>query len=60
MRVSYFTDGAVPGSKEFVNTIFAAKRHRFGPQRKSGARPLRGVAAASLCALRDLRVQVIG
>lgn len=59
-RVRYFTDGAVPGSEEFVNSIFAAERHRFGPQRKSGARPLRGRDAAALCALRDLRVQVIG
>lgn len=59
-RVRYFTDGAVLGSKEFVNTIFAAERQRFGPQRKSGARPLRGVDAAGLCALRDLRVRAIG
>ena len=58
-RVRYFTDGAVLGSKKFVNTIFAAERHRFGPNRQSGARPLRGVDAADLCALRDLRVQVI-
>jgi hypothetical protein len=59
-RVRYFTDGAVLGSKEFVNSIFTAERHRFGAQRKSGARPLRGVDLPELCALRDLRVQVIG
>lgn len=35
-RVRYFTDGAVLGSKEFVNTIVTAERQRFGPQRKRG------------------------
>ena len=59
-RVRYFADGAVLGSKEFVNTIFAAERHRFGPKRQTGARPLRGVAAGSLCTLRDLRVAPLG
>ena len=59
-RVRYFSDGAVLGSKGFVNTIFKAEQHRFGPKRVTGARPLRGVEAAKLCALRDLRVQPIG
>lgn len=59
-RVRYFTDGAVLGSKGFVNSVFNAERQRFGPKRSSGARPLRGVEAAELCALRDLRLQVIG
>jgi hypothetical protein len=57
-RVRYFTDGAVIGSKEFVNEAFAGARERFGSKRKDGARKLRGAAAAasaSLWSLRDLR-----
>ncbi len=59
-RVRYFADGAVLGSKEFVNAVFAAERHRFGPKRQTGARPLRGADAGSLCTLRDLRVTPLG
>jgi hypothetical protein len=57
-RVRYFTDGAVIGSKEFVNEAFAGARERFGPKRKDGARKLRGGASAmagTLWSLRDLR-----
>lgn len=38
-RVRYFRDGAVLGTKEFVNGIFEHERHRFGPKRQTGARP---------------------
>jgi REP element-mobilizing transposase RayT len=57
-RIRYFTDGAVIGSKEFVNEAFASARDRFGPKRKDGARKLKGEAAAAgrtLWSLRDLR-----
>ena len=57
-RVRYFTDGAVIGSKEFVNEAFANARERFGARRKDGARKLRGSATASagiLWSLRDLQ-----
>ncbi len=57
-RVRYFTDGAVIGSKEFVNEAFANARERFGPKRKDGARKLKGggaMASGSLWSLRDLR-----
>ena len=37
-RVRYFTDGAVIGSKEFVNEAFARARERFSAKRKDGAR----------------------
>jgi len=60
-RVRYFTDGAVIGSKAFVNEAFAAARDRFGPRRKDGARKLRGggaPAAGVLLSARDLRVGV--
>jgi hypothetical protein len=58
-RIRYFTDGAVIGSKAFVNEAFAAARERFGPRRKDGARALRGGASAAkgvLWSARDLRV----
>ena len=57
-RIRYFTDGAVIGSKEFVNEAFASARDRFGPKRKDGARKLKGDSAAAsgiLWSLRDLR-----
>ncbi|MCB1129853.1 MAG: hypothetical protein KDN05_01915 [Verrucomicrobiae bacterium] len=56
-RVRYFTDGAVIGSRSFVNEAFANARERFGGRRKDGARRLRGgpAAAGVLWSLRDLR-----
>ena len=57
-RIRYFTEGAVIGSKEFVNEAFASARERFGPKRKDGARKLKGDSAAAsgmLWSLRDLR-----
>ncbi|WP_395737838.1 transposase [Prosthecobacter sp.] len=38
LRVRYFSDGVVLGSKEFVEGIFEAQRERFSPKRKRGAR----------------------
>jgi hypothetical protein len=61
-RIRYFTDGAVIGSKVFVNEAFAAARARFGPSRKDGARKLRGRGAAAagvLWSARDLRVDIV-
>jgi hypothetical protein len=60
-RVRYFTDGAVIGSKAFVNEAFAAARDRFTEKRKNGARRMKGngkPAAGVLWSLRDLRVRV--
>jgi REP element-mobilizing transposase RayT len=60
-RVRYFTDGAVIGSKAFVNEVFVAARERFTAKRKDGARRLRGngkAAAGVLWSVRDLRVRV--
>jgi hypothetical protein len=60
-RVRYFTDGAVIGSKAFVNEAFAAARERFSEKRKDGARKLRGngkAAAGELWSVRNLRVRV--
>jgi hypothetical protein len=60
-RVRYFTDGAVIGSKAFVNEAFAAARERFTERRKDGARRMKGTgkaAAGVLWSARDLRVRV--
>ena len=57
-RVRYFTDGAVIGSRGFVDEVFRLCRDRFGGKRKDGARKLRGRAAAAagtLWSVRDLR-----
>ncbi len=57
-RVRYFTDGAVIGSKGFVNELFVAARERFSSKRKDGARRMRGNGAAAggvLWSARDLR-----
>jgi hypothetical protein len=59
-RMRYFADGAVLGSKEFVDAVFDAERDRFGPNRKDGARRMRFVEAGSLRVLRDLRVVPVG
>ena len=58
-RVRYFTDGAVIGSKAFVNEAFRCSRDRFPASRKDGARRMRGGgqgSAGQLWSLRDLRV----
>ena len=60
-RVRYFTDGAVIGSRQFVNDAFAAARGRFTEKRQDGARRMRGsglAAAGVLWSIRDLRVGV--
>jgi hypothetical protein len=60
-RVRYFTDGAVIGSKEFVNEAFASARERFGPKRRDGARAMRGSGSGAkglLWSARDLRVGI--
>jgi putative transposase len=60
-RVRYFTDGAVIGSKTFVNEVFAGARDRFTERRKDGARRMRGSgapAAGTLWSIRDLRVGI--
>jgi len=62
-RVRHFTDGAVIGSKAFVNGAFASARERFSQARQNGARSLQGSGVASkglLWRARDLRVGVDG
>jgi len=60
-RIRYFSDGAIIGSRAFVNEAFASARERFSERRKDGARRMRGKAAAAadtLWSARDLRLRV--
>ena len=59
-RVRYFSDGAVLGRRQFVEGMFRTYRERFGAKRRSGARPMRGLAGVELCTWRDLRANVFG
>jgi putative transposase len=60
LRVRYWIDGAVLGSRVYVNSVFERHRERFGPRRTTGARPVRGLSGMALSCLRDLRVRVAG
>jgi putative transposase len=61
-KVRYFTDGSALGHRDFVESVFQSARHRFGPRRKQGSHPLRGLAADTpsdrLYNLRQLQVRV--
>ncbi len=57
-RVRYFTDGAVLGSKEYVESIFSEYRDQFGQRRRSGARRMKGSDWEGLTVLRELRREV--
>jgi hypothetical protein len=39
-RVRLFSEAIVLGSKAFVDEIFQTERHKFGPKRQQGARPV--------------------
>ena len=56
LRVRYFSDGVVLGSREFVEGIFEAQREHFGPKRKSGARRMTE-SDAPFYTLRHLRIR---
>jgi putative transposase len=55
IKVNYFTRGGIFGTAGFINGVFESVRDRFGKNRKSGARKLRGVDAGDLRVLRDLQ-----
>ena len=60
LRVRYFTDGAVIGSRAFVEEVFEGAREQFSPKRKTGARSIRALAEDQpLYALRDLKVNAV-
>lgn len=59
LRVRYFSDGVVLGSKEFVESIFEAQREQFSPKRKqAGHRMLQ--SEAPFYTLRQLRLRPVG
>ena len=56
LRIRYFSAGTALGSRAFVNGIHERFKEYFGPNRQTGARPLRGLKAlADLYCLRDLQ-----
>ncbi|HAB18938.1 MAG TPA: transposase [Verrucomicrobiota bacterium] len=58
LKVRYFADGAILGTRDFVNRIFTALRPRFSAQRKDGARRMQGLDP-ELFTVRDLQVRVV-
>jgi len=61
-RVRYFTDGAVIGSRAFVEGVYEQCRERFGTKRRTGARKMRGMAACVadlIWTARDLRNGIV-
>ena len=58
LRVRYFADGAVLGTRGFVNEVFLTFRGRFGPRRRDGARRMKGVRG-ELYSLRALRIRPV-
>src|SRR5690606_877381 len=59
-KLRYLTAGAVFGNEQFVDEYFSENRHQFGPNRKSGARKMRGADWGNLRVLRDVRHQLFG
>ena len=57
-RVRYFSDGAVLGSKNFVQSWFEANRAAMNPKRQSGPRELQGSDWGDLTVYRGLRKSV--
>ncbi len=59
-RVRYFTDGAVLGSADFVNRVFARHKEKLGLKRKTGARRMQDADWEELYVMRDLKADRIG
>jgi hypothetical protein len=59
LRVRYFSDGAILGSKAFVEGIFESQREQFSPKRKRGARRIQEMASP-MYSLRQLRQAPVG
>jgi hypothetical protein len=53
-QLRYLSDGAVLGSRRFVDEFFENRREMFGPSRTSGARKMKGADWEGLMSLRDL------
>lgn len=57
LRVRYFVDGGVIGSKSFVEKIFQQERWRYGNKRRCGAHPIPRGREAAFFTLRNLQVR---
>ncbi|MBT5705083.1 MAG: transposase [Verrucomicrobia bacterium] len=56
LRIRYFSDGVVLGSRGYVNELFLEYQNRFGKKRETGARALNSaLKALGFTAMRDLR-----
>jgi putative transposase len=59
-RIRYFTDGAVLGSKDFIQSWFRQSRPRLHPKASAHARPLPVSMGQGLSVYRNLKRQVFG
>ena len=59
LRVRYFSDGAILGSKAFVEGIFESQREQFSPKRKRGAKRIQEMTSP-MFSLRQLRQTPVG
>jgi hypothetical protein len=59
-RVRYLTDGGAIGGAEFLQQVFVENRVRFGKNRTSAGRRMRGSDWGGLEVLRGLRESVFG
>lgn len=60
-RVRYFSQGAIIGSEEFVESVFDKNRGKFGPERKTASRKVRFCKElrGTLFAARELQLSPI-
>ncbi|MEI6166120.1 MAG: transposase [bacterium] len=59
-RIRYFADGAIIGSRVFVEDAFGRHREHFSAKRATGARPMKGADFGDMFTARQLRVDVYG
>ena len=60
VRVRYFSDGAVIGTRQFVEDYWRKYLKKPGSKRQSGARKMKGAEWGELRVLRDLQKDVMG
>jgi REP element-mobilizing transposase RayT len=60
LRIRYFIDGTVLGSRDFVETLFHENRHLFGAKRQRGSSELKLDAWSHLHVMRNLKTRIYG
>lgn len=58
LRVRYFSDGLVLGSKDFAEAVFAENHDQFGPKCKEGARRI-SESEQAMYSMRRLRLKAL-